>query len=220
MYRFLKRILDLLIALISLLILSPLLILVSIILRFTGEKEIFYLQERMGYRNETFQIWKFATMVKNSPNLGTGHVTTKNDARVLPFGKFLRKSKINELPQIVNVLKGEMSIVGARPVMKESFLDYSDEVKKVVYATPPGITGVGSIIFRDEESLLEKTDLPPKEFYKTMISPYKGLVEIWYQQNKSLLLDLQIIFLTAWVIIFPKSKLHLKWFKQLPQRPF
>ena len=208
------------IAVFSLLILSPLFVAVIIILRFTGEHEVFYLQERIGHKNKKFKIWKFATMVKNSPKLGTGHVTTKNDPRVLPFGKFLRKTKINELPQIINVLKGDMSIVGARPVMEESFRDYSTEVKDVIYNTPPGITGIGSIIFRDEEVLIEKAKLSPLEFYRTEISPYKGELELWYQKNKSMLLDLKIIFLTAWIIVFPGSKLHFKWFKDLPPDPF
>ncbi|MFK7776454.1 MAG: sugar transferase [Saprospiraceae bacterium] len=220
MYRLLKRILDLTIAFVSLIIFSPLLIPVIILLRVTGEGEVFYLQERVGQKNKPFNIWKFATMLKNSPSLGTGDVTVKNDPRVLPYGKLLRKTKINELPQIFNVLKGNMSIVGARPLMAQSFNQYSDEVKKVIYDTPPGITGVGSLIFRDEESILDQSDLPPREFYEKFILPYKGQLEIWYQKNKSILLDIQIIFLTAWAIVFPTSELHLKILKGLPERNF
>lgn len=133
---------DLIIAFIALLIFSPLLIPIMIILKLTGEGEVFYLQERVGKNNKPFDIWKFATMVKNSPSLGTGDVTIKNDPRVLPFGQWLRKTKINELPQILNVLFGSMSIVGARPLMSQSFNQYSDEVKEVIYNTPPGITGL------------------------------------------------------------------------------
>ena len=220
MYRFLKRILDLLVAGIALLVFLPLFIPIMIILRLTGEGEVFYLQERIGYKNKPFKIWKFATMLKNSPNLGTGDVTVKNDPRVLPTGKFLRKTKINELPQVFNVIRGEMSIVGARPLMKQSFVQYNEEVKKVIYDTPPGITGIGSLIFRDEESIIDKSDLPPREFYEKFILPYKGLVEIWYQKNKSLFLDILIIFLTGWAIIFPNSNLHLKILKDLPSSPF
>ena len=103
-YFFFKRFIDLLLAFIALLVLFPFLILVIIVLLLTGEGEVFYLQERLGYNNEKFKIIKFATMVKNSPNIGTGSLTLRGDPRVLPFGKFLRKSKINELPQIFNVI--------------------------------------------------------------------------------------------------------------------
>lgn len=220
MYRFLKRILDLVVAAVALIIFLPLFIPIMIILKLTGEGEIFYLQERIGYKNKPFKIWKFATMLKNSPNMGTGDVTVKNDPRVLPMGQFLRKTKINELPQIFNVLGGSMSIVGARPLVDISFNQYAEEVKKVVYNSPPGITGIGSLVFRDEESIIDKSDLPPREFYEKYIIPYKGEIEMWYQRNKSIWLDIQIIFLTAWVILFPKSDLHLSIFKTLPKSSF
>ena len=220
MYRISKRILDILIALFALILFSPILIPIAILLKLTGEGEVFYLQDRIGYKNRTFKIWKFATMLKNSPSLGTGDVTVKNDSRVLPMGKFLRKTKINELPQVINVLIGNMSIVGARPLMAQSFSQYSDEVKNVIYNTPPGITGIGSIVFRDEESIIDKSDMPPREFYEKFIIPYKGEVDTWYQNHKSLFLDIKIIFLTAWVIIFPESNLMSKFFKDLPKRPF
>lgn len=220
MYRILKRVLDLIIATIALIVFLPLFIPIMIILKLTGEGEIFYLQERIGYKNKPFNIWKFATMLKNSPNLGTGDVTVKNDPRVLPLGKFLRKTKINELPQIINVLGGSMSIVGARPLVDVSFNQYSEDVKRKVYDTPPGITGIGSLIFRDEESIIAKSDLPPREFYEKYIIPYKGEIETWYQKNKSLWMDIQIIFLTAWAIVFPSSDLHYKIFKDLPKKEF
>ena len=103
MYKLIKRITDILIAGIALIILSPLLIPSIIILLLTGEHEVFYFQKRLGYKNRIFNIWKFATMMKNSPNMGTGEITLRNDPRVTGFGKILRMTKINELPQIVNV---------------------------------------------------------------------------------------------------------------------
>jgi lipopolysaccharide/colanic/teichoic acid biosynthesis glycosyltransferase len=211
---------DITIAAISLILFLPLFIPIILILKFSGEGEVFYLQERIGKKNLPFNILKFATMLKNSPNMGTGDVTVKNDPRVLPIGKFLRKTKINELPQIINVLIGDMSIVGARPLVDVSFNQYNDNVKKVIYNTPPGITGIGSLIFRDEESIIDKSKLPPREFYEKYIIPYKGDVEVWYQQNKSIFLDFKIIFLTAWSIIFPKSNLVNRLFTTLPNRPF
>ncbi len=220
MYLFLKRLLDIFIATVALIIFSPILIPIAILLKLSGEGEILYLQERIGLYNKPFDIWKFATMLKNSPNIGTGDVTLKNDPRVLPMGKFLRKTKINELPQILNVLKGDMSIVGARPLVDVSFNMYEPEVKQLIYNTRPGITGIGSIIFRDEESIIEKSDLPPREFYQKYIIPYKGQLEMWYQQNKTIWVDIKLIFLTAWVILFPKSNLPSTLLRGLPARPF
>ena len=221
MYLFLKRSLDIVISLIALLLLLPVFIPIIIILRFTAEGEVFYFQERIGTNNSRFQIWKFATMLKNSMNMGTGSITLQNDFRVTPIGKFLRKTKINELPQIINILKGDISLVGPRPLVTKTFSAYSEEIQSKIYDVKPGLTGLGSIIFRDEESLISNAkDEDPHEFYKRVIAPYKGELEMWYQDNKSILLDLQLIFMTAWVIIFPKSKLYEKWFKNLPKRSF
>tara|TARA_Y100001958_G_C21235213_1_gene561482 strand:+ start:1177 stop:1833 length:657 start_codon:yes stop_codon:yes gene_type:complete len=216
------RILDLLLALLALLALLPLFIPIIIILLFTGEHKVFYLQKRVGYKNKKFKIIKFATMLSNSSSMGTGSLTLKNDPRVLPFGFFLRKTKINELPQILNILFGDLSIVGPRPQMHVDFKKYSDEVKDIIYNVRPGLTGIGSIVFRDEESLIttasEKEN--PHVFYKRVIAPYKGELELWYQKNRSLILDFKLIFLTAWVIIFPNTRLYEKWFKDLPKRTF
>ena len=220
MYQLLKRICDFLLATIILIILSPLLIPIVLGLRFTGEGYVFYFQKRVGFKNKLFDIWKFATMLKNSPNIGTGAITLRRDPRVLPMGGFLRKTKINELPQIINVLKGDMSVVGPRPLMTISFEQYSADVQGQIYNVKPGITGIGSIIFRDEEKLISETKLDPQEYYTRYIFPYKGALELWYQKNVSFYTDFMIIFLTAWAIIFPASNLVNKVFKDLPQRHF
>lgn len=218
MYRFIKRFIDLLIATVALILLSPILLLSIIILSITGEHEIFYFQKRMGYKNKLFNIWKFATMLKNSPNMGTGEITLRNDPRVTKFGKLLRISKINELPQIINVFKGDMSIVGPRPLMEVSFKLYPQHVQEVIYNNKPGITGIGSLIFRDEEKLVSQTN-DPKAMYAA-IYPYKGQLELWYQKNASVYTDLMIIFLTGWSILFPGNQMAQKVFKNLPARPF
>ena len=215
-----KRFLDLFVVFVATLLFLPFLLPIAILLRFTGEGEVFYKQKRIGKFNQPFFIWKFATMLKNSPNMGTADVTLKNDPRVLPIGNFLRKTKINELPQIINVWNGTMSVVGARPLMQRSFDLYSDDVRKVIYNTPPGITGIGSLVFRDEESLIDKSGQDPLKFYEETILPYKGKLEQWYQANQSFWTDIKIIFLTAWVILFPKSELVYKWFQDLPKRSF
>ena len=216
------RIIDILLSTLALIILLPLFIPIVFILLLTGEHKVFYLQTRIGYKNQNFKILKFATMLSNSANLGSGSLTLKNDPRVLPFGSFLRKSKINELPQILNIIVGDIAIVGPRPQMKVDFEKYSEEIQKNIYNVRPGLTGIGSIIFRDEESLISvaSENENPHDFYKRVIAPYKGELEIWYQEKRSLTLDIQLIFMTAWVIVFPETRLYEKWFKDLPKRNF
>jgi lipopolysaccharide/colanic/teichoic acid biosynthesis glycosyltransferase len=218
MYPFIKRFFDICISIIVLLILSPLLLPIAIALRLTGEGYIFYRQRRIGFQNQYFDILKFATMLKNSPNMGTGSITLRNDPRLLPMGKFLRKTKINELPQVINVLIGNMSWVGPRPLVDKTFNAYSQEIRHKVYVSKPGITGIGSVIFRDEEELISNAKLPPHEFYEQTIAPYKGELEIWYNRHKNFGVDFLILFLTAWVVVFPKSKLMYKIFRDLPKR--
>ena len=221
MYIFFKRLLDIIVSLITLTLLLPLFIPIIIILKFSAEGEVFYFQERYGIYNSRFQIWKFATMLKNSMNMGTGSITLKGDSRVTKIGSFLRKTKINELPQIINILKGDISLVGPRPLVTKTFKAYSEEVQSKIYNVKPGLTGIGSIIFRDEESIISAViNEDPHKFYKRVIAPYKGELELWYQSNCSFFLDLKLIFMTAWVILVPTSKLYEKWFKDLPIRSF
>ncbi|MDP4261678.1 MAG: sugar transferase [Bacteroidota bacterium] len=220
MYVVIKRFFDILFSLLALIILLPLFLPVILLLLLTGEHEVFFRQDRVGYRNSIFRIWKFATMLKNSPNMGSGDVTTRNDPRVTKMGRFLRISKLNELPQIINILTGDMSFVGPRPLMKVGFDRYTDEMKEKVYRVKPGLTGIGSIVFRDEELIITKSSLPPHECYRQVILPYKGAVEIWYQQHISFFTDFMILFLTAWYIIFPNSNLVHKVFPSLPRRQF
>ena len=158
-------------------------------------------------------------MVKNSPKIGTGSLTLRNDPRVLPFGKILRKTKINELPQIFNVLIGDMSIVGPRPQMEVDFEKFSSNCRKNIYKSKPGITGIGSIFFRDEEKWISKHKGNKHIFYKEKIAPYKANLEIWYLNNKSHFVDLKLIFITAWVIFFPSSNILGHFFNNLPTKP-
>ncbi|MEI6411933.1 MAG: sugar transferase, partial [Bacteroidota bacterium] len=185
MYPYIKRFFDIIAALLILLLLTPLLLPILFLLRITGEGEVFYFQQRIGFKNRPFSIWKFATMLKNSPNIGTGTITLRNDPRVTPMGGFLRKSKINELPQIINVIIGNMSLVGPRPLDERAFSSYPDNIKSAIYNVKPGITGVGSVVFRDEELLISSSNLPPRDFYRDHIAPYKGELELWYQKHQS-----------------------------------
>ena len=218
MYKIIKRIFDIIFSLLALILLLPVFIPVITILLLTGEHTVFYRQERVGYKNRIFGIWKFATMLKNSPNIGSKDLTTRNDPRVLPFGRFLRKSKINELPQLINILTGDMSFVGPRPLMKSGFDRYSDDLKAKVYNVKPGLTGIGSIVFRDEELIITNSKLSPEQTYRDIILPYKGALELWYQQHQNFYTDLMLLFLTGWYVLFPKSDLVNKVFPSLPKR--
>jgi len=221
MYNLMKRLLDIVVSFAALIILLPIFIPIIIILKFTAEGEVFYFQERIGINNSRFQIWKFATMLKNSMNMGSGSITLQNDSRVTKIGVFLRKTKINELPQIINILKSDISLVGPRPLVDKTFSAYNEEVQSKIYNVKPGLTGIGSIIFRDEESIISAvTDEDPHDFYKRVIAPYKGELEMWYQDHRSLYLDFQLIFMTAFVILVPTTRLYEKWFKDLPKREF
>ncbi|MFZ1533655.1 MAG: sugar transferase [Chitinophagaceae bacterium] len=220
MYNFVKRFFDIVFSLLAIIILLPLFIPIIILLLLTGEHEVFFRQERVGYKNKIFKIIKFATMLKNSPNMGDGDITKRGDPRITAVGKFLRQSKLNELPQVFNILFGDMSFVGPRPLMKVGFDRYSDEMKGKVYNVQPGLTGIGSIQFRDEELIITQSKLPPHECYRDVILPYKGALEVWYQQHRNFYTDFMILFLTAWYIVFPKSGLVHKVFPSLPNRDF
>lgn len=214
---------DFIPACIAFLFLLPFFLIIMVALKFTGEGEIFYAQERLGYKNNPFGILKFATMLKNSLNIGSKTITTRNDPRITPIGKWLRLTKLNELPQIINVLKGDMSIVGPRPLLLTSFQKYKKEVQEVLYENKPGITGIGSLVFRDEEALVTEVrnkGLDPMEYYKRYIYPYKGELELWYHKNISFKTDIIILFLTFWSIINKRSALVFKLFTKLPPKPY
>ncbi|KIQ97487.1 sugar transferase [Lysobacter sp. A03] len=213
-----QRLLDIIFSGLALLMLSPLLVPIAIILRLTGEGEVFYVQQRIGQGGRTFGLYKFATMLKNSPNLGTGTVTVKHDPRVLPIGRFLRKTKINELPQLLNIFKGDMSIVGPRPQTQRCFDAFPASSQAEIIKVRPGLSGVGSIVFRDEEELMHAS-AEPERFYDEVIMPYKGALEGWYVANQGLGTYLKCIVLTAWVIVSPGSNLLWRIFPGLPPAP-
>ncbi|MBK9150489.1 MAG: sugar transferase [Saprospiraceae bacterium] len=222
MYHIVKRFFDLFFSLLGLSVLIPVIIPIMILLRMTAEGEVFFFQERMGYLNRKFGILKFATMLKDSPNMGTKSITVRNDPRITTIGRFLRISKLNELPQIINVIKGEMSLVGPRPLPVTSFDKYSPEVKEILYRNRPGITGIGSLVFRDEEKLVSAAKihgLGPMEYYRNYIYPYKGALEVWYNNHISFYTDFMILLLTFVSLIHKDSDLVFKIFKTLPPKP-
>lgn len=210
-----QRAFDILFSSIALLALSPILIPVLIVLRLTGEGEVFFCQQRVGRGGTMFGVWKFATMLKNSPSLGTGTVTLKDDPRVLPFGKFLRKTKINELPQLFNILNGTMSIIGPRPQTQRCFQAFPPRSQEAIKQVRPGLSGIGSIVFRDEEELMH-ADADPDRLYDDIIMPFKGSLEEWYTQNQALGTYFKLIALTAWVVVFPRLDIVWRVFPDLP----
>lgn len=212
------RLLDIVLSTIFISWVLPLWIIVIPILRLTGEGEVFYRQPRVGKNGKQFNLLKFATMLKNSPNLGTGELTVHNDPRVLPIGRFLRKSKINELPQLINVLLGDMSIVGPRPQTPRCFAAFPQEAQNRIMQVRPGLSGIGSIIFRGEEKILQHA-ADPEAFYDQIIMPYKGEIEQWYIDHPTMKNYFLVIITTIWIILFPKSKIAWKWFKGLPSPP-
>lgn len=212
------RFFDVLLSGLALFVLLPLLLPTVVILKCTGEGEVFFLQERIGKSRKSFKLFKFATMLKNSPNLGTGTVTIKDDPRVLPLGLYLRKTKINELPQLLNVLIGDMSLIGPRPLTNQTFKAYSDTTQGVVTQVRPGLSGVGSIVFRGEEEIMHGASASV-DFYANVIAPYKGALEEWFVSNKNLYIYFVAIFATTWTVLFPSTAIAWRVFQNLPEPP-
>ena len=210
------RFFDISISLILLILMLPLLIFICIILSLSGEKEVFYLQKRVGKDQKIFSIIKFATMKKNSPFIGTKTITLENDPRILPLGIFLRKTKINEIPQLLNVLNGKMSLIGPRPLTKEIFRMYPKKISKIISSVKPGLSGLGSLVFKNEFLLLKKNKYI-KKIYKDKISVYKGKIEQWHVKNINFFNYIKILILTLFVMLLNKPKLVFSFFSKLPK---
>jgi len=212
-----QRFFDFTVSFVAIVILFPFLVLCAIVLICTGEGDVLYRQVRVGRGRNEFKVYKFATMLRNSSELPGGTLTLDNDPRVLKFGRFLRKSKINELPQLFNVLRGDMSLVGPRPLVPSGEENYSLEKSSLIRSVRPGLTGIGSLILRDEEAFYSHR-ADAFDFYKKCISPYKEALEIWYVRNISPLLYLKILGLTAFAVIRPGFDPSV-YFPGLPEFP-
>jgi lipopolysaccharide/colanic/teichoic acid biosynthesis glycosyltransferase len=215
------RVVDVVLSTIALLMLSVVFIPVMIILKFSGDRQIFFRQKRVGRGGHVFGLYKFTTMLRGSQHKGAGEITLKDDPRVFPFGKFLRKTKINELPQFINIFLGDMSFVGPRPQPRAHYEIYSQEVKEQMKKVRPGLTSIASIVFRDEESIINNSGMDHDEFYETKIAPYKGELESWYAKTRknSLYNYCLIIALTAWVVWRPNSDIYKTLYKDFPKAP-
>ena len=213
-----QRVFDVIFSGIALVLLTPVFLPLMFILRVTAEGEIFFPQTRVGRGGKHFKLYKFATMLKDSPNIGTGTVTVKNDPRILPLGRFLRKTKINELPQLVNIFKGDMSVIGPRPQTQRCFNAFPLLHQNKIIKVRPGLSGIGSIIFRNEEDMMHANNDPDK-FYDEIVMPYKGLLETWYVAHHNIGSYFRLIGLTIWVVLGFRSSLVWKLFKDLPSPP-
>jgi len=213
-----QRLLDVMFSGLALILLSPLMVPLIAILRSTGEGEVFFLQSRVGLGGRHFDLYKFATMLKNSPNMGTGTVTLHKDPRILPLGGWLRRTKINELPQLINIFKGNMSVIGPRPQTQRCFDAFPVSSQKEIVKVRPGLSGVGSIVFRNEEEMMHVNNDPDK-FYDSVVMPYKGSLEQWYVTNQNIRIYFSLIGLTVWVVLASKSDVIWTMFKDLPRPP-
>lgn len=209
-----QRFFDIVLSGVALIILLPVLLILIIVLRMTGEGEVFFSQTRVGKDGRPFKLLKFATMLRDSPNMGDGTVTVKDDPRVLPIGKFLRETKINELPQLINIFKGDMSVIGPRPQTERCFNAFPLKSKNKITRVRPGLSGVGSIFFRNEEKLLDTDD--SSRIYDTVIMPYKGEIEEWFVDNQSFTLYVWLIIGTCLVMFGVNTSIIFRHFHNFP----
>ena len=193
-----KRIFDFSLSLVGLMILSPLLSLISLLIKLESQGPVFYRGKRIGRYKKPFRIYKFRTMVVGADKIG-GPSTADDDPRITKTGKFLRKFKLDELPQLINVLKGEMSFVGPRPEVQH-YVDMFNEEEKTILNVLPGITDWASLWNPDEGAIL-KGSKDPEKAYLEKIRPHKLKLQLKYVKKNSFCLDLKIILLTLKAII-------------------
>jgi lipopolysaccharide/colanic/teichoic acid biosynthesis glycosyltransferase len=187
-----KRIFDLAGSAIGLLVLSPLFVIIAVVVKLSSPGPVFFRQERMGRGFTRFRIFKFRTMIVNDPDAAL--VTVRGDPRITTFGRFLRKAKLDELPQLINVLKGDMSLVGPRPEVPQYVEMFRDDYAEIL-TIRPGITDQASVRFRDEEGILAASD-EPAETYVREVLPRKIALAKEYNRERTFLLDLLLIFRT------------------------
>lgn len=191
-----KRTFDILCSFLGLTVLSPVLLVVSVLVAVTSPGGVFFRQERIGKDGKPFRIFKFRSMRKDNAGL---KITTGNDSRITPVGRFLRKSKIDELPQLINVLVGDMSFVGPRPEVAD-YVNLYTPYQRQVLLVRPGITGLASIRFRNENDLLTASD-DPNRTYVEQIMPRKIDLDLEYIPHASVFYDIKLIFQTFAVVI-------------------
>ncbi len=194
-----KRILDVVGSALGLLLLLPVLAVVAVIIKLDSPGPVFFRQERVGRGGRSFRIFKFRSMVVGAARTGTA-LTVRADTRITRAGLFLRRSKLDELPQLINVLAGNMSIVGPRPEVPEFMKFYTPDQRAIVLSIRPGITDYAAILFRDESSLLDQ-ERDPIDVYRREIMPAKFAYYERYCREIGVLNDLRIILATILLLV-------------------
>jgi lipopolysaccharide/colanic/teichoic acid biosynthesis glycosyltransferase len=194
-----KRIFDFIASLIGLILLSPFLVIIGILVKISDKGPVFYRSKRVGQNFKPFYLLKFRTMVVNAEELGPS-VTKGGDQRITKIGRFLRKTKLDELPQLWNVVKGELSLVGPRPEVEKYIFFYKDDYKEILKIRP-GITDYAAIKFRNEEEILAKFEDVEKAYIENVL-PEKIKLYKTYLNEIGFLTDLKVIFKTLWAVIF------------------
>ena len=189
-----KRLFDIVFSFIGLLLLSPLFVIIAIKIKLGSKGPVFYKGERIGRLGEVFGVYKFRTMVAHADKISTSSSAGDDDPRITKFGSFLRTSKLNELPQLINVLKGEMSFVGPRPQVQWDVELYTEE-ERAILTVPPGITDYASIEFYNEGEILAGSEDPDKT-YAEKIRPEKLRLQLEYVRTHSFWVDIKILFKT------------------------
>ena len=193
-----KRTFDLGVAMIAFLLLSPLFFLASLLAKLQSKGPVFYKAKRVGKHETFFEMYKFRTMVVNADTLG-GSLTTYRDTRITPIGRFLRWTKLDELPNLINVIKGEMSLIGPRPEAP-NYVKYYTEIQKQVLQVKPGMTGPSQLANRDEEEKL-KGQKDAEHYYITELMPKKLALDLHYVATQSIASDIGWLLKTFWVVI-------------------
>lgn len=193
----LKRILDFIFALLGLILLLPFLVIISLLIKLDSKGPVFYRGERVGRFGKIFKIFKFRTMVPNAEKIGSIHASL-NDPRITKVGKFLRRYKIDELPQLINILKGDMSFVGPRPQVKY-YVDLYNEEEKISLTVRPGMTDYATIRFINQEDLVDEKNVDKS--YQEKIEPEKNKLRVKYAKNNSVFIDAKIIFQTILAVV-------------------
>lgn len=193
-----KRLFDVVLSLAGLLFLAPALFVIALLVKFDSSGPVFYRQERIGLSSKPFRIFKFRTMIDGADRKGL-KVTIGGDPRVTRTGAMLRKYKLDELPQLINVLKGEMSFVGPRPEVEEYVKYYTEADRRIIHSVRPGITDPASIEFRDENDLLKDVADPEKE-YISRILPRKIRLYRSYIEDRSFWMDIRLIAKTIFMV--------------------
>ncbi|MFH1799981.1 MAG: sugar transferase [Candidatus Omnitrophota bacterium] len=194
---------DVLCSLVGILVFAPFMLIIALVIKLTSWAPVFYTQARVGLHEKIFRVYKFRTMVDKADTLGTS-VTTGIDPRITPVGRFLRKTKLDELPQLFNVLKGDMSFVGPRPDVPEIIAKYTPEMKKI-FLVRPGITSVATLHFRQEEAILSRVP-DPDRFYDEVVVPLKVELAMEHVRRNSFWFDLSILLQTI-LVLTPLGKI-------------